>query len=804
MVNPLVQNFLVQRQQAASQQNAANKPVVHPVYPKGLTASTPKGYLVEENIIQAAGSNIKEYVDSAKYFYNAAFKAKGSDYSVGKINDLTLRLGSLGIAAILAAGKGVSPLRKGMEFVGLASWFGTMALWPKIVGAPIKALKGVDINQKYVDSYGRRKRFYEDPQYLNWDLMSDEQINKVADKLGIPKDIKNRRKATQEKMKQIAVQGNTLTMLTAGFATPVIGSLVADQLSKPVSSAIENTRIQVNRSKMAKTAYNINQVVEPQKESLNSLRKQINELTARKVNLRGEEAAAVDKAIVEKRKQLQEIAGEMLDKLIGEGNPKKKGVYEKIEQFCASKEISSKEDIEKLKALFAEGIPGFGHITDYSKELDNLYENAPIKAVITDKEIENAKKIFDLSDDVADEIFSKVKGKNLGRAEFAYIEGSLIRESEVDDLYKKVDDFVNAFKNKRSVDTEKVKKLYRIADSFSVNNKTIERFVDAAIANKEDSATANMWKRLPQKVVNALEIRDKKLMKQLINGDPDAEQGIINHLENLKKQGRLEAVAKKLEKAIFKSVNREENLVVSVLEAYEDLGDFGKLVSDVGFEDFGKSLNRMAGNGFDSAINKVVDTRSSFYRVFKILDLFDRDADINLKKIAVAGSGIDNFTNKFQEYGVRTKNQFEVIMNDLFAPLGERISNSLKDVNKDAVNRHNKAAREIFGQIDNPILPDVKVSVNPNRLEEVIYGIKSNGIRQTSEDLALQVGKSFKGLLIQGAQNSHSYKKWLRFAGGMGIGIVALSMLAISQFGKKNKYNPDIYESKGGSLNVSE
>ncbi len=104
-----------------------------------------------------------------------------------------------------------------MEFVGFATWFASMALWPKILGSPIKALKGVDINQEYVDSYGRRKRFFEDAQYLNWDLYNDKDLQKLGDKLGVPTDIKNRKDAVKEKARQVAVQGNTLMMLTAGL-----------------------------------------------------------------------------------------------------------------------------------------------------------------------------------------------------------------------------------------------------------------------------------------------------------------------------------------------------------------------------------------------------------------------------------------------------------------------------------------------------------------------------------------------------------------------------------------------------------
>lgn len=224
--------------------------------PVGYIPHSPKGRLVKENIFQATGSTVKSYGQCAKYLYKAAVNGEGTDYSVGKINDLTIRAGSLGIAGILAATKAF-PFAKGMEFVGLATWFASMAVWPKVIGAPIKAFYGVDINQKYEDSYGRRKSFYEDPQYLPWDLYRHidkhgkynknapdyEYLNKIGDKLGVPRNIEDRNTAIQDKMRQVATQGNTLWMLTAGFMTPILSSIVADAVQNPLADGIQKHRV---------------------------------------------------------------------------------------------------------------------------------------------------------------------------------------------------------------------------------------------------------------------------------------------------------------------------------------------------------------------------------------------------------------------------------------------------------------------------------------------------------------------------------------------------------------------------------
>ncbi len=85
----------------------------------------------------------------------------------------------MGIATVLATSK-MFPFAKGMEFVGLATWFASMAIWPKVLGMPIKAIYGVDINQKYKDSDGRVKDVFEDNQYRPMD------IYRYVDKKGKP------------------------------------------------------------------------------------------------------------------------------------------------------------------------------------------------------------------------------------------------------------------------------------------------------------------------------------------------------------------------------------------------------------------------------------------------------------------------------------------------------------------------------------------------------------------------------------------------------------------------------------------
>ena len=236
MANPYIQNLITARQSENTSSVVAQNAAYTTIKPEN-----PEGYIVKENVLQSAGSSVKSLAKTGVYFVNAA-NGKGTDYTVGRINDGARLLGSLGIAAALAS-TAKNPKAKMMEFIGFATWFASMSLWPKFLGTAIKATKGVDINQQYVDSYGRRKGFFEDAQYITWDLYKDKDLYKMGDKLGIPQNIENRKDAIKEKAKQIATQGNTLMMLTAGFATPIATALICNTLENPVSKLIEMRKL---------------------------------------------------------------------------------------------------------------------------------------------------------------------------------------------------------------------------------------------------------------------------------------------------------------------------------------------------------------------------------------------------------------------------------------------------------------------------------------------------------------------------------------------------------------------------------
>ena len=176
-----------------------------------------------------------------------AAKGKANDHELGRINDVAMKAGALGLAAYLCT-KNPQKLGKAMEFVGVGTFFGAMALWPKLaIQAPLKARTGVDIHQKYVDSQGRKKMLFQDPQYVLTDLYSREDLDKMGKKLGVNENLPDRDNFIKQRAQKTALQGNTLWMTTA-FATPIISGVACNRLEQPVNAIIEQSSLVHSKS----------------------------------------------------------------------------------------------------------------------------------------------------------------------------------------------------------------------------------------------------------------------------------------------------------------------------------------------------------------------------------------------------------------------------------------------------------------------------------------------------------------------------------------------------------------------------
>ncbi len=206
----------------------------------GLVKPLPgKGHLIHDDVISAPVYFVKDIAYDMKSLKNG-IKGTANDHQLGRLNDVGLQVGGVGIATYLAS-KTTNPKARIMEYAGLAAFLTAMNVYPKIaINAPARAIHGYDIGKWYIDDQGRKKSVNQDSNYRPMDLYrgdaKGETLDEIGDKMGIPRDIKNRHEIIKEQTRKNSTQSNTLWMLTAGFATPVMTALACYGLENYVIS----------------------------------------------------------------------------------------------------------------------------------------------------------------------------------------------------------------------------------------------------------------------------------------------------------------------------------------------------------------------------------------------------------------------------------------------------------------------------------------------------------------------------------------------------------------------------------------
>ena len=830
----------------------------------GVKAYKPKGYIIKKQPFSL--QNIaKDDAEAIKYFFKG-IQGKGNDYSIGRINDTAIKLSGLGIAGMIAASNG-SPLKKGMEFVGLLCWLGAMHFWPKLaVNTPLKYLKGVDLDAEYITSHGHKKRFYGDPQFICWDMISDEEISKIGDKLNIPRNIQNRRKAVENKARQIAVQGNTLALLTAGIATPVVASLAADKLGKyvinPALTKLYETRAEGMKSVMTNRINNLlkNDALEkyidkelPQTISpatRQGLYTMFDKLTDDKI-LAGEIKQTIDNILDGKNAKETTIAidnalNKKITSVFEKYAPKAKGIPEKITEFASAYP-------EKLDSRTA-----------------NLFVSKLVKTMQRE-EIISAQQALDISGELK-ETFNALKTVTLDAPDLA---------------------------------AEKLKNLSRIVITYQekVNELFNKRFYNY-VWNGAVSTNANIWDRAPEQMLKALNIKGN-VLKQLANAPSEnvAYNILSKHIDNLIKHPEQfnDAIAQLGKIASEQSVRNEQNLkfsldyidrMQSLLTSYDKKNEFAALTS---------KLSSLFAHQRKTLLGKYASTNNALYTPIRILDVLKRISDPQeyeiVKKVLVEGQTVDAFINRLDHLKDYIKNEgmyknvvekvfgnisadvkqrlpknlaekiddMSVLMKYLFTTQsdGVNVKYSMKDANAivNILKKLNlyKYADELWDlsfteNARNNIFEKIKsiVSSNPNKVSELqtflrlipeeaidlrlwkfealsanFFGNAQIGpgfiekgrnrlktllnFMETSDlsslgDFVIDKARSgktsamqaptFKNLIKDSSQKVLSYNTWFKRVGLAFVGLCAVTALAVSQIGKRNEFNPDIYKGR--------
>ena len=556
-----------------------------------------KGRLVSGNIFNAPALMVKDGIYDAKALKHA-IKGEANDHELGKINDIGLKLGGLAIAGYLFTRK-QTPMTKGMEFVGLGSFLASMAIWPKIaIQLPAYLIHGVNVQKEYEDSFGRKKPFYQDPQFIPWDLYSDEEIQKIGNRLGVDKNIPNRRDAIQEKMRKIAIQNNTLWMLSAGFATPVMSALICNQTEPYLAKYLDK----LQNKKADKLLNNIDKYSNKYQDNAvkNHLEKIISlykdkpidkELETLILNTFTDGMDLVTSDSIEK-----DLKGIMLNDtfLINDNTVKA------INQNINKKFENKKFDKEALKQI----LPDYDSLYKIFK--DNNYLNRNIEK----SEFKN------ITDKILIAIQTNVNNYNNNAPEdkkldLTYIK-KLIASNKEDKHPIKIalNKYTGSMLNSTTI--EKLRKAASVIDNFRSKKSVLDKYALIKVGSAPETVAANYWNNTSKSLLKLFGISQKELDKCGFNRNimgnlvRDKIEKIVSN--DTSYNTLMDSLAGKI--AELDTLIKPSDISVPILKNTENLNDAQKLALksnyenqvDTIFNEFADSINELGFHKTSKAI----------------------------------------------------------------------------------------------------------------------------------------------------------------------------------------------------------
>lgn len=757
----------------------------------------PKGHLVNNGLLNMPVNSAKRLAYDAKSVKNA-IQGKANDHELGKVNDIGMKAGGLAIALYLMTRK-QTPLTKAMEFIGLGSFFGAMALWPKVaLQLPAKLIHGFNIRKKYEDSYGREKLFFQDPQYIPWDLVNDKKLHKIGNWLNIPDDIPNRKEFIQEKMKKIAVQNNTMWMMTAGFATPVFSALICNALEKPLNDylgkqsskkankllssindsyeefvdkkGLENFKTLLNSNK--------NKEITPEfvKQAEEILLKDINPLTAKSFSINIKEMLGLsDKKYI--------VDDSVIDNIIRSVDDisKHKVVLNKdtLKALLKSNEFSE-EEIKKLAHQIGKEVKKQTNDNNVIYKLVNS-ENSVLNILKTKQNTVLSQNTISKLMRFSNKLFD-FKAKNAILDKYIYLKSAAAPETVAANAWNEV--------------TSAFPKIFNLSEAE----------IKAA---RHDSKIASKMLREKLGAVTSNEIDYERVFKSLLNKIVDLEMQI---------------------KDLDLPADIEGSYEMNVNKVF---GEFGEFLQSNGMDE---SVEALVGkNGAEGSLkniqlsyvkDRLLGIRSSMYRMLNTLDLFRRistqenilalhknmpkEIKEEVAKLArdmsIEGSTSD-FITKF--YALRNPKP-NMKLSDIRVEAGRVIYEYLNGKKVDLPNDKTFFKEVMKLMFENDIHPDTKKLLSKSLIEEGFknyrkdflneignsyYFVKQyhllsgNESKATSFTKFLRMGMSPEKMFHKSMQEAFNQKSWLKTFGSIGAGLFALTVLTQFFFGKMK--NPE-------------
>ena len=778
-----------------------------------------KGRLLNGNIFNAPAIMVKDAVYDVKAFKHA-MQGNANDHELGKLNDVGLKLGGLAIAGYLFTKK-QTPVTKGMEFVGLGSFLASMAIWPKLaIQLPAYLIHGVNVQKQYEDSFGRKKSFYQDPQFIPWDLYSDKEIDKMGNRLRVPKDIPNRRDAIQEKMKKIAIQNNTLWMLTAGFATPVMSALICNQTEPYLAKWLNNRKNK--KADLILTNLDEHSKKYDTHNATNNIENQIKlhagkPITEEVINSVADAFEGMDSVTAESFKaDLRELMTSNTHTISKDST---KAISKNLKDIFKGKPIS-KDAVDAI-------IPNENNMFNIFKENNFIKTDADDKALKA------------ISDKILLAIKKNVETYNQNRPEaeqldFEYIK-KLIRSHKVNEhpIKSVLNNSTSAtFSQEIQANLRNIAKAF---DAFNAKTNALNEYAVTKVGSAPETVIANYWNNISKDLLTTLGISPKEIEKVRFDRNLTGEL-LRNKIESIVSD---DATYKKVMKdLVAKVASLDSEIKPSDITTYNEkvdtlFNEFGEFLKDKQFSNTAKALAGVNNNDNVGTLKNIQKSfvserlsgvKSSFYRLINTLDFYRRIAkNVNsidilkqyprevreelielCKIITLQGHSSDNAT-KF--YMLRNPHPSDD-MSDIVVKNG-KIEN--KYFGKGAVNTttdipndkffYQRAMQLMFGdKMDKETTEILEGSIiKPNVTEyrenvvKIIGGENYFAKPRHRISPVNDAGSEFKFLLtgiapdelfFKAGQQAFNTRKWLKIFGAFGGVLLGVTVLAQFFFGK--------------------
>ncbi len=780
-----------------------------------------KGHLINRGILSAPAAVAKNIAYDTKSFVKAA-RGKANDYEAGKVNDIGMKLGGLMIAGYLMTRK-QAPLAKAMEFVGLASFFAAMSIWPKIaLQWPAQLVHGFNIRQKYEDSFGREKLFFQDPQYLAWSLFSDQKINKIGDWMGVPKDMNNRRDFIQEKMKKTAIQNNTMWMWTAGFATPVLSALICNACEKPITNLIGKHR--------AKKADNML-------------------LDLNNASVKFKDSAALD--------ELEEFIAENKDKKLNSDLVKKiKANLTKGFDGVTAQAISDDlDDILGLnnKKYYVDYMTLENITANTRKALETLVTPAQADRFLPDTDsLQNLLKDDFLNKELSETDVKKLLGvvgakirRNVRSYNSSIDFGKVDERRVIDRLFnlKMADNpIAKAIKPSSKLSDSLVETLRSTANvltEFKARNAVLDEYIYLKAAAAPQTVLANAWNDFTHALPKLFNISQKEIAETRFDRKLTGEL-LRNKIEKIvasdtEYDALVRAIVEKI-KVFDRSPAMSENYINAVNSVFER---FPNVLQEKGLS-MPNTVNRINGNfgslknvQKDFGANRVLGIRSSLYRLLNTLDFYKRIADAGkisdeyiaalhsgmpkavkeeivefAKKLSISGTTSDYITKFFELRNPKPnsddKNQIKSVAGKVeYKFLGENVPGGKVDIPQDKMFFH-EIMKLLYENKMHPHTVDIVSNSGSALVDELAeyrrtfineignaeYFFKphhtTGAINKNTKSYRqfLLVGLAPDQMLNMTTKSIYNTRKWLKMFGGFGAGLLGVTVLSQFFFGK--------------------